>query len=159
MKRNPSPDVSLRSSKRNPPPTEEIKEKTLTTGKKLPPCPLYLGKHGQHAYAQAVQNLRDLKMEDGADARAVEAFAGAYEDYREAREVVDEQGFTYETFTQSGELKVMKRPEVEIMADAWKRMSSLLSQLCFTPAARNRGKKGDKSKVDEDPFAKFMSTN
>lgn len=128
----------------------------VTTGKRLPPCPDYLGKHGQKAYSSAVQTLRDLKLEDAADARVVEAFAGAYEDYREAREVVDAEGMTYKTFTQTGELRWLKRPEVEIAADAWRRMSTALSQMCMTPVSRSKGKPGGKPAVEEDPFAMFL---
>jgi P27 family predicted phage terminase small subunit len=131
-------------------------EKTVATGKRIPSCPTYLGKHGKELFAWAVEKLHEMKLEDAADFRAIEALASAYEDYREAREVVDEDGMTYKTFTQAGELKFCKRPEVDIMADAWKRMTSLLPHLCLTTTSRSKGKPGKGGEEDHDPFAAFI---
>lgn len=137
-------------------PVKGPEEKSPATGRPLPACPKYLGTHGNAAYAHCVSVLKEMKLEDAADMRAVEAFAGAYEDYREARELVDEEGRTYQTFTQSGELKIQKHPGVDIMNDAWKRMASLLPHLCFTPVSRSKGKGKSNKKDDVDPFAAFL---
>lgn len=137
-----------------------VEDRVVGTGKRLPPCPNYLGKFGQQAYSSAVQTLRDLKLEDAADARVVEAFAGAYEDYREARAyLADKSGATYQTFTQAGELKLIKYPEVDIMAEAWKRMTMALSQMCMTPVSRIKGKPKNNEEPPADPFAKFLPVN
>ena len=137
-------------------PTEKLGKPTLTTGKKIPESPAYLGKFGQVAYKSLAQNLVDLGLADSADYRVLEAAAGAYDDYREARVVVDRDGQTYQTFTRDGELKVIKRPEMDIMADAWRRFASLLGQLCLTPASRSKGKTPSKPE-EADPFAEFMT--
>lgn len=136
---------------------EKPEKAVMGTGQLLGPCPTYLGSYGQACYDKTVKLLRAMKLEDAADARAIEALAGAYEDYRTARVVVDELGQTYDNELPNGEIVTRKRPEVEIMADAWKRMTSLLSQLMLTPAARSKGKLVTKSEAPVDPWAEFVN--
>lgn len=159
QKRKPdAPRITPPDTSGAPPAAPEAPEKPpVGTGQLLPPAPNYLGSYGQACYDKTVKILRSMKLEDAADARAIEALAGAYEDYREARLVVDELGMTYDSFTMTGELVIKKRPEMDIMSDAWKRMTSLMSQLMLTTQARTKGKLVAKAETPADPFAQFVN--
>ena len=98
-----------------------------------------------------------MRIEDMADEKAVEAFSAAYEEYRLNRDYVVKNGYTYETLSDRGGFRVLKRPEVEIMQSAWMRMRSLLPELCMTPLSRLRAMPPDKdAPKSKDPFSEFI---
>jgi len=124
----------------------------LKTGQPIDAPPDYLGLVGKMCYQKIVQDLVDMGVADRADSRAVEAFATAYEEYRKARKICLDSGYTYETVV-GNEVRIMKRPESEIMGNAWMRMRSLLSDLYLTPATRTKapgiGKVAEKNEWDD----------
>lgn len=116
---------------------------TVKTGEPIETPPDYLGVIGKICYNKIVQDLRDMGVADRADSRAVEAYASAYEEYRMARKICMDKGFTMDVqaLDEKGEVyveKTMKRPESEVMNNAWTRMKSLLVELYLTPSSRNK---------------------
>ncbi len=123
-------DTEVKKSHNKPKPVITIK-----TGHPIDEAPSYLGAMGRMCYNKVVQDLVDMGVADRADSRIVEAFSAAYEEYRLAR-IECNKGFTYQTIDSKDRIIVMKRPEVEIMQNAWTRMSSLLASLYLTPSSR-----------------------
>ena len=129
----------------------------LRVGKKIGSPPEYLGPIGRQCWSDTVTKLRAMGIEDQADEASVEAFCSAYEEYRETRAVLTKEGYTYETLSDRGGFRELKRPEVEIMQSAWTRMRGLLPELCMTPLSRLRASPPDKDGDGEpDPMAEFL---
>ncbi len=122
---------------------------TVKTGKPIDGPPEYLGMMGKMCYNKVVQDLVDMGVADRADSRTVEAFASAYEEYRLAR-IECNKGFTYQTIDSKDRIILMKRPEVEVMQNAWTRMSSLLASLYLTPSSRAKVPGTGKKEASED---------
>jgi P27 family predicted phage terminase small subunit len=131
---------------------------TLKTGSPLPNPPAYLDKFGKDAWKQIVGVMETMGVADLADEKAVEACCAAYEEYRMARAVCMSEGYTFETFSGEGELRVVKRPEVDIMSNAWQRMRSLLPELCLTPMSRFKAAPPKEEKQEVDLFAEFIGS-
>jgi P27 family predicted phage terminase small subunit len=72
-----------------------------------------------------------------ADAPALELLCLAYQEYRQAADLVLLRGSTYRSRTPTGYL-MRKRPEVQVASDAWRRVKAMLVELGLTPAARTR---------------------
>lgn len=135
---------------------KKVETHVLRTGRKVDDPPDYLGLVGKMCYQKIVQDLTEMGIIDGADSRAIEAYAGAYEEYRKARKVCLDEGFSYTATNTSGEEREAKRPESEVMASAWTRMRSLLPDLYLTPSTRLKAPgAGKDAKVD--PFAEFLT--
>jgi P27 family predicted phage terminase small subunit len=138
---------------------ENASRTKLRVGKKIGDPPKYLGKIGRQCWLNTVARLRAMEIEDQADESSVEAFCAAYEEYRGAREVINSKGYTYETLSDRGGFRELKRPEVDIMQSAWSRMRGLLPELCMTPLSRLRASPPDKEGDGEpDPMAEFLQS-
>ena len=137
---------------------ERVSASEVRVGKKFGTTPpANLGLIGRECWLDAVSKLRAMRIEDMADEKAVEAFSAAYEEYRLNRDYVVKNGYTYETLSDRGGFRVLKRPEVEIMQSAWMRMRSLLPELCMTPLSRLRAMPPDKdAPKSKDPFSEFI---
>ncbi len=72
-----------------------------------------------------------------ADGKALELLCSVYAEYRDARDVIDRQGATYESHTQNGKI-VRARPEVAIASDAWRRIRAMMTEFGLTPSSRSR---------------------
>lgn len=130
----------------------------LKTGAKPGPAPKFLSDVGRTAYDNIIKDLDAMGCLDRADTYAILLCAAAFEEYREARDVLEEnKGSTYETYNQHGELQIKKHPAAEIAANAWQRMRSLLSELYLTPMARLKSAPKGADGKSEDPFAAFLS--
>jgi P27 family predicted phage terminase small subunit len=98
-----------------------------------------------------------------ADGIALELLVDAYVEYRTAREVVEREGTTFESFIEVGEgdaatvarAMIRTHPEVMIARDAWRRVKSMLSEFGMTPATRAKISTTD-SAGEGDPFDSFM---
>jgi P27 family predicted phage terminase small subunit len=120
-----------------------------------PPRPNWLGKRGNEAWVELSQLLDGMQVLTLPDGPALALLCATYDDYREARDVVDEHGMTYESQnTLTGAVIVRPRPEVAIMSDAAKRMRNLLVEFGLTPSARSRLHVGGDLPVD--PLEEFL---
>lgn len=121
-------------------------------------CPNYFGAFGQEAWHEAIENLRDKGLMDHADSKCVEMFAGAYEEYREAREAVTMYGVLIEV--DKGELggtEMKRNPAAQQMENAWKRCVALFAEMGFSPASRRKFQ--DSGGEDKDELLDFMNEN
>jgi P27 family predicted phage terminase small subunit len=123
----------------------------------VPACPRHLSRMARDAWHRIGQRLKALKVVTDADAEALELACSAYAEYRAARAVIARRGATYVSRTLHGVL-VRKRPEVEIAADAWRRLRLMLVEFGMTPSARTRlataepGAGGEAAATDEFLF-------
>ena len=99
-----------------------------------------------------------------ADVIALEELTTAYVDFWEARKVVDQNGTTYISKAIKGinaegkqvmSVIVRRRPEVEIMTDAWHRIEKMLSHFGLSPSSRSKVSVVGELK-EEDPFDQFI---
>ncbi|MDN6227853.1 MAG: phage terminase small subunit P27 family [Enterobacterales bacterium] len=88
------------------------------------------------------------------DAKALELLVEAYTEYRHHCEVLDEEGYTYQTGSATGGKIVKAHPAAAMKADAWKRIRAMLSEFGMTPASRSKVE--IKAPAGEDPFAEFL---
>jgi P27 family predicted phage terminase small subunit len=77
-----------------------------------------------------------------------------HSEYRDALQLIFDNGFTYTTITQAGDKMVRPYPQVAIAQNAWRRVSDMLKQLGLTPSART-GVEAIKPE-EEDPFELFL---
>lgn len=120
-----------------------------------PSCPRSLPAEGRKAFRALVRELDAMGIVTKADAVALELLANAYAEWREARDVVEAEGQTYETVTQAGGRMVRVRPEVLIAADAWRRIKAMLTEYGLTASSRSRVKAPGEAEQDE--FEDFIN--
>lgn len=98
------------------------------------------------------KNARVLTVQDG---HFLELAATAYSDFRQAREVLQREGTTYETVNAQGGAMVRKRPEVEVASDAWRRWKEALLHFGLSAATRGKVEKLDEEE-DQDPARAYL---
>ena len=120
----------------------------------VPSCPNWLDRRAKWAFKELSKVLSDIHVLTVADRMALEILCDAYSEYREARQFIFDNGFTYTTITQAGDKMVRPYPQVAISQNAWRRVSDMLKQFGLTPSARN-GVEALKPE-EEDPFEAFL---
>lgn len=115
------------------------------------------------AWRHIARILRPMNIMTAADVLALELLATAYVDFWEARRTINEKGPTYvsktEKMTNEKGSQVLcviirRRPEIEIMSDAWRRIEKMLSHFGLSPSSRSRVSVIRKLK-EADPFDQF----
>lgn len=123
----------------------------------IPPCPPWLSARARELWSSLGPMLLEMRVLTLADAPALELLCDTYAEWREAREVVEREGMTYECEqwapaepVEGEPTKVMirQRPEVAIAADAAKRLRAMLTEFGLTPSARTRVKTSDAPSAD-----------
>ena len=89
-----------------------------------------------------------------ADGPALQMLCQAWAEWRVARQIVEEQGSYYIHEPESGPVSIRKHPAVGVASDAWRRVSSMLSEFGLTPSARSRLEVA--APADPDSFEKFL---
>ncbi|WP_268802497.1 MULTISPECIES: phage terminase small subunit P27 family [Candidatus Williamhamiltonella] len=89
------------------------------------------------------------------DGMALELLIGAYVEWRQHRDGIDKEGHFYKTQSQDGNVMIRPHPQVAMMADAWKRLRSMLTEFGMTPASRSKVPSPEPGSLD--PFSKFLS--
>lgn len=100
-------------------------------------------------------SLKHARVLTVADGPILEATCMAYAMWRQAEKALREEGLTYETTNQSGGVMVRKRPEVEIVAEAWRRYVSGLTHFGLSPATRAKVQTVDDNEAT-DPAEHFF---
>jgi len=114
-----------------------------------------LSSDGQVAWGRLTVLLDRMGVLTEADGFALERLCDCYSEILALREVIDEQGRTYETTSTQGELVLKANPAVAMLADVDRRFKSYLVEFGLTPAARSKVQvKDDEPK--EDQFAEFF---
>lgn len=95
-------------------------------------CPDWLGEHGRAKWLELFAVLQPLGLLTSADADALAAYCEAWQDFRGALEVIENQGA--EIFGSKGNL--VANPAVHRKQSAFARMNKLAGEFGLTPAAR-----------------------
>lgn len=82
-----------------------------------------------------LKNARVITVQDGP---ILEATCCAYALWRQAWDVLQSEGLTYETTNTTGGLVIKKRPEAEIESSAWTRYVNGLTHFGLSPATRGK---------------------
>lgn len=130
---------------------ENKKEPKLQVEK--PTVPSWLSGKAKHAFQELSDVLVGMSVLTRADRKALELLCDAYGEYRDARADVRKNGHTYETLDTSGNSVIKKNPAVDIAANAWKRVQSMLLQFGLTPAARSNVNSLDSNSDEKDPWS------
>lgn len=88
-------------------------------------------------YNELALHFADLRIMSTADGKALELLADAYHEWKTARAFIYANGETYETETATGRI-IRVYPQVNIAADAYKRLRAMLIEFGATPAARSK---------------------
>ena len=114
-------------------------------------CPDWLGPIGKAEWHRTVEEMRAQGILSDKDGAAVELYAGAFEEYRSARDDVMQNGITIKTITDRGHEVERKNPATAVMNTAWSRAAKIQTELGLTP----KGKLG--AKEQSDPFEKLVA--
>ena len=120
----------------------------------VPPIPKHFDKRGKYWFKRMGEELDAVGVMSTLDAKALELLVEAYTEYRHHCEVLDKEGYTYQTSSATGEKIVKAHPAAAMKADAWKRIRAMLSEFGMTPASRSKVE--IKAPAGEDPFAEFL---
>lgn len=120
----------------------------------VPPIPKHFDKRGKYWFKRMGEELDAVGVMSTLDAKALELLVEAYTEYRHHCEVLDKEGYTYQTGSATGEKIVKAHPAAAMKADAWKRIRAMLSEFGMTPASRSKVE--IKAPAGEDPFAEFL---
>lgn len=119
----------------------------------VPPKPAWLKGVAVDCWTELCILLNNMQVLTLPDGPALALLCATYEDYRTARDAVEDHGQTYESETEHGVI-IRARPEVMIMSDAAKRLRALMVEFGLTPSARSRVKADNG--VPEDPLDSFL---
>lgn len=120
----------------------------------VPQIPKHFDKRGKYWFKRMGEELDAVGVMSTLDAKALELLVEAYTEYRHHCEVLDEEGYTYQTGSATGEKIVKAHPAAAMKADVWKRIRAMLSEFGMTPASRSKVE--IKAPGEEDPFAEFL---
>lgn len=149
----PKTPTHLRLVKGNPS-KRAINKKEPKPPSGVPPIPKHFDKRGKYWFKRMGEELDAVGVMSTLDAKALELLVEAYTEYRHHCEVLDEEGYTYQTGSATGEKIVKAHPAAAMKADAWKRIRAMLSEFGMTPASRSKVE--IKAPAGEDPFAEFL---
>lgn len=83
-----------------------------------------------------IPHLVRLGVLDSADGRALARYCELTVQHWDATQAINKEGLTYESLTQSGGTKIVKRPEIEIARAAEAELRRLEQEFGLTPSAR-----------------------
>jgi len=122
----------------------------------VPRMPGHLSARAKAAWKSIGPELDRMGVLTLADAKALELLCDAYAEYRAARDAVEKEGLTYETFGPSGSM-TRPRPEVAIASDAWRRIAAMLREFGMTPSSRTKVSMADANDKPGNPFAELTA--
>ncbi len=119
-----------------------------------PRKPAWLDGVADEAWAELVELLDGMRVLTVADGPALALLCATYQDYREARTVVRDEGMSYMTENEAGSTIHRPRPEFAMMSDAAKRLRSMMVEFGLTPSARSRVHA--QGELPQDPLGDFL---
>lgn len=151
--RRPTP-TTLKLVKGNPG-KRALNKKEPKPARSIPSPPDHLTDDGKFAWGRLTVLLDRMGVLTEADAFALERLCDCYADILELRELVEQDGRTYETTSTQGEKVIKANPAVSMLADADRRFKGYLVEFGLTPAARSKVQIKDDD-PEEDQFAEFF---
>jgi P27 family predicted phage terminase small subunit len=109
--------------------------------------PTWLSGKSRHWWRRIQPLLARMQVLTKADPVALGLLCDALADYMAARADVVANGATYTTEGKGGEMQ-RRRPEVDVMVEAWKRAKVMLTEFGLTPAARAKVSASDVGPAD-----------
>ncbi|WP_272575918.1 MULTISPECIES: phage terminase small subunit P27 family [unclassified Providencia] len=120
----------------------------------VPPVPKYFDKRGKYWFKKIGEELNALGVMSTLDAKALELLIEAYVEYRHHCEILEVEGYTYNTTSMTGDTIKKAHPAAVMKSDAFKRIRAMLGEFGMTPAARS--KVTINTPAEEDPFEAFL---
>lgn len=154
-KRGPPPKPTVLKLLTGNPGKRALNKREPKGGGILGAPPAHLDVIGRNLWRRLQKLLSNMQLESEGDRQALELLCSAYEEWRDARAAVVENGLTYERTTAQGDSIISVRPEVRIAADAMRRMHRMLLEFGLTPSARSRVTSGDAPV--KDPMEEFLN--
>lgn len=103
--------------------------------KKKITCPSWMDKEAKKEFRRVLKLLQEEHKDfTEKDTKALEGYAISYSKWKQAEQILDEKGFTFETPNGYEQ----QRPEVSIANKAQQEMRSWMKELGLTEAARAR---------------------
>lgn len=124
-----------------------------TAPQSLPIAPGWLTVRGAEIFCNLVALLDEMGIASSADTQIITLCASRIEEVEITTALVEDNGRTYETTSESGQTMARSRPEVAQRNEAMRHSQSLLSELGLTPAARS--KVSVTPKAEGNPFKIF----
>lgn len=153
-RRGPPPQPTALSLVKGNPGKRAINQREPKAAGKLGSPPDWLDARGKAAWRGLATIIGDMRLESASDRKALELLVAAYQEFRDADDLVREEGLTYSRSTAQGEEIKSAHPAVAIRADAMRRVHRLLLEFGLTPSARSRVHAGEGEKVD--PLSAFL---
>jgi P27 family predicted phage terminase small subunit len=116
----------------------------------LPVPPGWLTVRGAEIFHGLVAILDEMGIASSADAHIISHCASRIEEVEITTALVEDNGRTFETTSESGSTMYRSRPEVAQRNEALRHAQSLLSELGLTPSARS--KVSAMTKPEGNPF-------
>ena len=98
--------------------------------------PPFLGSKAKKAFKELARITANMRILAESDAIALTMLCDAWAEWRDARDYIKKNGTTYKTVGKNGDVMYRAHPEVAIAADAFRRVTNLLSQFGLTPSSR-----------------------
>ncbi|SHE58967.1 phage terminase, small subunit, putative, P27 family [Fodinibius roseus] len=113
-------------------------------------CPHWLPARARTAFKQLRTLFTDLGILTESDRHALILLCDAWEEFMQARLIIEREGMFYETETNQGNTIKRPHPANARRSDAWNRVRSMLSEFGATPASRSKIEANNpESMVDE----------
>lgn len=119
----------------------------------LPVAPPTLNDEEVHHFNRLVSILEEQGLASASHVDVIVALARRLAEIDMYSKVIDEQGPSYETFTNSGGRMVRMRPEIAARSESLRHMHGLLAEIGLTPASMS--KVSAKPKAKANPFQKL----
>jgi len=117
--------------------------------------PKWLSLESRRIWRWMAPRLLQMRVLTDADRDAFGLGCDAMADYLGYRATIQEHGSTYETTTMQHDTMIRPRPEVAMMADAWRRAERIFSAFGMNPSARSKVKA--MAEEDIDPMETFLA--
>lgn len=135
----------------------------------VPTCPKHLSPRGKQVFRKLGRTLDEIGVITKADGLALELLVSAYDEYRDARDLIHDaaaekkfeaqqlvetkDGLVYKTFTELGFI-LRPHPANALATNAWRRTAAMLSEFGLTPASRSKVRSDMSDEVD--PLDEFL---
>ena len=103
-----------------------------------PSCPSWLTAAAKAEWKRLVPELDSLGLLSGLDRGVFAAYCQAWARWREAEELLEKHGLTYEYTNKAGEVNTVNRPEVVTAHKYLLAMTRAAQEMGFSPASRSR---------------------
>lgn len=121
-----------------------------------PKCPSWLDKDAKKEWKRIVPELEKLGLITIIDGTALAGYCQGYSLFKQATEVIRDNGLTCEYINKNGAKNTRKRPEVDIAFQSFQVIKAFCAEFGLTPSARGRMTMPGK-KEEADPLEEFLS--